>query len=176
MPHFKLSTFPTPLGSLLPYRPRIANCSSAIGPNFEKASSRVLKTRSACAVGYHRHQSSSVKFLAPLASPSVGCHHARHILDPTAIVQPVARPCHCRASLHSSRTRGRLGLSHLRSFLHVFRFHGESLVLVRSLLCPGHADVHRNGIAVLAGCPPSWSELAATSRCVCLRPALCVRT
>ena len=121
----------------------IAACSSLLCANFEGPSFRAIKTRSACAVSFHRHQSSSVKFLAPLASPSVGCHQACHILDPTAVVQPVAWPCHCRAPLHSSRARGRLGLSHLRSFLRVFQFHGESLVLVRSSLCPDSADVHR---------------------------------
>ena len=174
-PRFKLSTFFTPLGSLLPYQPRIADCSSAIGPNFGKVSFRVLKTRSACAIGNHRHQSSSVQFLALLGSPLVGCHHAHHSLGPTTVVQPVARPCHCRAPPHSSRARGRLSLSHLRSIHHAFRFRGESLVLVHYLLCPGRADVHRNGITVLVGCPPSWSKPATMSRCVCLCPALCVR-
>ena len=106
----------------------------------------------------------------------VGCHHARPILNPTAVAHPVARPCHCRALLHSSRARGRLGLSHLRSLLHVFQFRGESLVLVHSLFCPGRAVVHRNGIAALAGCLPSWSVHAATSRRLCLRPVVCVRT
>ena len=165
-----------PLGSRSPILPLIAACSLVLCANFKGLSFQVLKTWSAGAVGFLRHQSCSVKFLASLASPSVGCHHARHILDPTAVVQPVARPCHCHAPPHSSRARGRFGLSHLRSFLRVFRFRGESLVLVRSLLCPDRADVHRNGIAVLVGCPSSWSELAATSRCVCLRPTLCVRT
>jgi len=165
-----------PLGSRSPILPHIAACSSVLCANFEGPSFRAIKTRSACAVSFHRHQSSSVKFLAPLASPSVGCHHAHHILDPTAVVHPMARPCHCRAPLHSSRARGWLGLSHLRSFLHVFQFRGESLVLVHSLFCPGSAVVHRNSIAVLAGCPPSWSVLAATSRRLCLRPVVCVRT
>ena len=173
---FQLALPAAPLGSRSPILPLIAACSLVLCANFKGLSFQVLKTWSAGAVGFLHHQSCSVKFLASLASPSVGCHHALHILDPTAVVHPVARPCHCRAPLHSSRARGRLGLSHLRSFLCVFQFRGESLVLVRSSLCPGSADVQRNGIAVLAGCPPSWSELAAMSRRVCLRPTICVRT
>ena len=145
----KLTPSSTPSCSPPTPRPHLAASLAAPCPNLELPLHQVNKTRLACAVSKPLIQSSSWKFLAPLALPPSANHPAHAYRSATTAWPPLMQPCHHRVPPHYPCARSHLGSGRLQPNYHLDWVRGECLELTRYPIYFGAVVTHRNATALL---------------------------